>query len=216
LKDQNRLGLSIVIIANAVALYALAAVDSFAYTDWVEAGKLLGKIIPASLGVVVVSIFNAQLDPTAKARIVFLRWKYPLPGARAFTKYGPNDMRVDMDALRTRLGELPAEPAKQNSIWYGLYREVADKPAILHANKEYLFARDYHVISLGMLIVFGVASLWAIAEPVTRAWYLGGLLLQVFLTGQAARNHGCQLVCNVLALSAAVKVPSEKAGKKKK
>lgn len=201
LKDQNWFGLTLVVMANVVALYGIAAANSFADADWVEAGKAFGRIIPAGLGAVLIGVLNAQLDATTKARIVFVRWNYPLPGARAFTKHGPKDARVDMDGLKTRLGELPVEPAKQNAIWFRLYREVADKPAILHANKEYLFTRDYHVLALGIFIVFGIASVWVIAEPLTRALYIGGLLLQTLLTGQAARNHGCRLVCSVLALS---------------
>lgn len=214
LKDQNRLGLIIVVMANVVALYAIAAANSFVDANWVEAGKSLGRIIPAGLIVVLIGVLNAQLDATTKARIVFLRWSHPLPGSCAFTKHGPKDARVDMDSLKTRLGEFPVEPDKQNAIWYRLYREIANKPPIVHANREYLFTRDYHVLALGMLIAFGTASMWAIEEPVTRAAYIGGLLLQAILTAQAARNHGCRLVCTVLAMSAPL-VPQPRKLKKK-
>ncbi len=216
LKDQNRRGLTLVVMANVMVLYGIASASSFANADWIEAGKALGGIVPAGLCAVLIGIFNAQLDATTKARIVFMRWKHPLPGARAFTEHGPKDARVDMDGVKTRLGELPIEPDQQNATWYRLYRDVADKPAVLHANKEYLFTRDYHVLALGILIAFGIASIWAIEESARRALFVGGLLLQTILTGQAARNHASRLVCTVLALSAPLVPQSPKAARKKK
>lgn len=215
LKDQNRFGLTLVVMTNVVVLYGIAAANSFVDADWGEAGKALSRIIPAAFGAVLIRVLNAQLDATTKARVVFMRWNDPLPGARAFTKHGPKDARVDMDGLKRRLGELPVEPAKQNATWYRLYREVAERPAIVQSSKEYLFTRDYHVLALSIFIVFGIVSIWAIPEPVTRALYVGGLLLQAFMTGQAARNHGRRLVCNVLALSAPL-VPQSPKGTKKK
>jgi hypothetical protein len=90
---------------------------------------------------------------------------------------------------------------------------VAQKPPVLHANKEYLFARDYHVLSLGMLVVLGFASVWVIEVPSTRWYYLGGLFLQFLLTGQAARIQGRRLVCNVLAQSTPLAPKSRKTEK---
>jgi hypothetical protein len=165
LKDQNRLGLTVVIMANVVVLYGIATANSFVEADWTEAGKALGYIVPVGLGAVLISVLNAQIDATTKARVVFLRWNHPLPGSCAFTKHGLNDVRVDMDSLKTRLGEFPVEPDKQNAIWYRLYREIADKPPVVHANREYLFTRDYHVLALGIIFVFGTVSIWAIEDP---------------------------------------------------
>lgn len=216
LKDRNRFALTLVVIANVVGLYAVAVANSAVDADWVEAAKGFRMLVPAALAMVLMGVLNAQLDATTKARIVFMRWHHPLPGARAFTKHGLEDARVDMDGLRTRLGALPSEPAKQNAVWYQLYRQVADNPAIRHASKEYLFARDYHVLAVGILIVFGIASLWAIEESFTRSLYVGALVLQAFMTGQAARNHGCRLVCTVLALSAPIVPQSPKVTKKKR
>lgn len=214
LKDQNRLGLTLVVLANVVALYGLVAAAPLANADWIKAGEALARIVPAGLGAILIGVLNAQLDATMKARIVFLRWNDPLAGCRAFTKLAPKDSRIDMDGLKKRLGELPTEPAAQNSTWYRLYREVADKPAILHANKEYLFTRDYHVLAIGMLVAFSLVAIWALPDLTTRLLYIGAMVLQVLITGQAARNHGDRLVCNVLALSTPL-VPASGKTKKK-
>ncbi len=201
LKDQNRLGLTLAVLANAVILYGLATAGSYPSIDWSNVRDVLGPVAPVGLGAIIVGVLNAQLDPMTKARIVFMRWSNPLAGSRVFTELAPKDVRIDMEALRERLGELPTEPDIQNATWYRLYREVADKPAILHANKEYLFTRDYHVLSIWILVIFGAASWFVLSDMGIRILYIGALIGQVLLTAQAARNHGNRLVCTVLAMS---------------
>jgi Na+(H+)/acetate symporter ActP len=209
LKDQNRLGLALVAAANVVAFYGMSVFGGIVGLDWVQVGQAWVNVLPASLGVVLVGVLNAQLDADTKARLVHMKWRDPLPGSAAFTRLGPKDPRVDMQALTRRLRTLPTDPARQNAVWYGLYKEIRSEPAVTHANKEYLFTRDYHVFALGFLFAFGVASFWTVEDLAARAWYVAALAAQVLLTGQAARTHGKRLVCTVLAMSAK-KPPVEK------
>lgn len=209
LKEQNKLGLALVALANALLFYAVSTVASLSGPDWLKAAETLPNLVPAGLVIILVGVLNAQLEPLAKARLVYMRWRDPLPGSVAFTRLGPKDPRVDMKALTRRLRTLPTDAARQNAVWYGLYKEIRSEPAVLHANKEYLFTRDYHVFALGFLLAFGIASIWTVGNLITWLWYVAALLAQMLLTGQAARNHGKRLVCTVLALSAK-KPPAEK------
>jgi hypothetical protein len=210
LKDQNRVGLALVVAANVAAFYGVSTVGSFTGTDWLSAGKAWTNLVPAGLGAVLVSILNAQLDGLSKARLVYMRWRDPLPGAAAFSRLGPKDPRVDMRALTRRLRTLPTEPERQNAVWYGLYKEVRAEPAITHANREYLFTRDFHVFAAAMLLAFGIASIWTVGNLTVRLSYVAFLALQFLLTGNAARNHGKRLVCTVLALCAKPNMTGDK------
>lgn len=201
LKDQNRLGLVTAFLANVAVFLVLSlnlAIPLSGKSEW-QFNWL--TITPGLLGAVLVGVLNGQLDALTKARIVYLRYKDPLPGSRAFSKLIYTDPRIDPDALRTKVGAFPEDAAGQNRLWYRLYLAAKDAPQILHANKEYLFTRDFHVMSIAFLFVFGGLSIWTIEHNATRALYLFGLLLQYLATGQAARVHGGRLVCSVLALS---------------
>lgn len=52
-----------------------------------------------------------------KTKYMLVYWKpYGwLPGCEVFSRYGPGDVRVDMEALERNVGSLLTDPAKQNS-----------------------------------------------------------------------------------------------------
>jgi hypothetical protein len=72
------------------------------------------------------SIFPASL----KHSIVFLRWKNPLPGSRAFTEWCYRDERVSKEELVKRYGELPTDPGEQNRLWYKIYKEKQNETVV--------------------------------------------------------------------------------------
>jgi hypothetical protein len=75
---------------------------------------------------------------------------------------------------------LPTDPQEQNAKWFQLYRRVADRLTVQAAHRNYLFYRDYAVISILLIIAFGVSGFWFIPSLTTAAAYLGGLVAPVW------------------------------------
>ena len=205
LKDANQGPLLLVAAANAVTFYLAVKTDALLGGQWVVLAKNLPEILPTGLCLVLVGVANAQLSSDAKARIVFLRWRDPLPGSEAFTRHAITDPRIDLVTIERNNGPLPTDPRQQNSLWYRLYHSVADDLAVLQVHREYLFTRDYACMSLLMLIGLGTAGLFQVPSKSTALGYIGLLTIQYLLVRRAARNHGVGLVTTVLALKGAGK-----------
>jgi hypothetical protein len=135
-----------------------------------------------------------------KARLVFWRWHHPLPGSRAFTVHAKRDTRVNVPALRAKLGRFPKGDAEQNATWYRLYRSVEHDAAVANVHRDFLFTRDYAALSA--LAILPMAAV-AVVQATTR-WHSAFYI--AFLTGQylgaraAAANYGKRFVCTVLAI----------------
>ena len=200
LKDANRLPLFACMAANLAVYYTAVKTDTIFGGDWLSLAKEIIEAVPAGLGLVLVGILNAQIPADMKARLVFHRWRNPLPGSRAFTQYGKNDPRVDLSALEQQHGPLPNDEEAQNAFWFKLFKSIENHPSVLQAHREYLFTRDFTVLSLLMLVVLGVSAAIQMLSHQTTMIYTGLLFLQFILAGQAARNHGKRLVTTVLAL----------------
>lgn len=164
LKEENSLLLYGLMAGNLIAFYTLLKGSAILAGDWSAAVQDLGQALPAGLGLVLTGIVNAQLSADAKARIVFLRWRDPLPGCEAFTRHAHSDHRVDLNALQRQHGPLPTDPRQQNALWYKLYKSVDSEPAVIQAQRAFLFARDYTCIALMMLVVLGGIGLWQISS----------------------------------------------------
>ena len=202
LKDKNRLLLALVVLAN-IAFYLVVLYEGFAVEDWTEMFASILNLVPLLLFVsIVVSIVNAQIDHKNKARLVFWKWKHPLPGNRAFTEYMSTDSRIDKEALRKHHDPLPTDRDKQNALWFKWYREFQNEASILQVHREYLFTRDYTGISFLLVIGFGFLAFWQMESFNVASTYLVILLLQYFLVRRAACNHGIRFVTSVLAYKA--------------
>lgn len=197
LKDLNRPLLILVVVAN-VAAYFLVSAGDFSVTAIKSALLDIEGYAPATLIAVVVGVLNAQLDPILKARIVFWRWRHPLPGCFAFTKYVASDPRIDSQALNQIDGSLPTDPEDQNRLWFKWYREFQNEPSVLQVHREFLFTRDW--ASLLVLMAVGLVPLGYWQMGVAGGSIFAGLILiQYILVMIAARNHGVRFVTNVLA-----------------
>lgn len=198
--------------ANVKWLVMLVALDAavvllFIAPELVDAS--MTTILRASVSPllpVVVLLLTGPLSHEAKARMVYWRIANPLPGSRAFSKYGPADARIDMKALAKNVGPLPTDPGEQNAKWYKLYRLVGDDPAVAHAHRLYLMYRDMAAMSL-LLVPMVPAALWyAGAAPAAR-WIAGGwFVVQYVVCAISARHSGARFVCNVLAVHSTRKV----------
>lgn len=160
--------------------------------------------VTAKDGIIVVCIpiativLTGVLSDTMKARLVFWRWRNPLPGCRAFTVLMKTDPRIDVSALKMKHGDLPRAAQAQNSLWYRLYLEHGETLVVSEAHRIYLLTRDMATLSVAFLVVFSVAIVmdsggWRLATS-----YIGLLLLQYVFIAAAARNYGNRFVLNVL------------------
>ena len=202
LKEKNMRRLVVVMVANFVAYTALIRGQALISDDWYATIKAFIDLLPAGLGLILMSVVNALVDPMMKARLVFWRWAQPLPGSRAFTVHIKKDPRINVPSLRAKLGTFPKSEAEQNGVWYRLYKSVESEPAVAHAHKEYLFTRDWTTLAAMMVVVLGALAIWQ-ASPTTAAIYVGGLLVQYLLVRLAAANYGRRFVTTVLAIKSA-------------
>ncbi len=151
-----------------------------------------------ALSPILALVLTGIISSKFKARLVFWRWKYPLPGHRAFSKLASTDPRVNIKILEQKLGEISMDPIEQNRLWFNIYKGQADKPTIKESHRSYLLARDLTSIAfifafLGFLglILFGHKFNWALLYFVVMSGHYGILAV-------TARNLGNRFVCNVL------------------
>jgi len=203
LKSKNSVGLYGLLVANLAIFYTFVNSGALMTFDFSNLTSSLGDALPAGIGLLLTSILNAQLSADTKSRIVFMRWKHPLPGCRAFTRYAQLDSRVDLATLEQAYGPLPKEPREQNVLWYKIYKSVEAEPSVLQVHRNFLFARDYACLALMMVVVLGVAALLKVTSTGAKTTYVGILFFQFVFAGQAARNHGKRFVLTVLAVKSA-------------
>ncbi len=213
LKAQNVPWIWAVVVADALAVIA------FAYPAALDqAASLLAsgaKLAGASIAPVVVLLLTSLIPSDVKAMLVYWRVKDVLPGSRAFSRYARRDERIDLDALKAKVGEFPRSGKDQNALWYRLFKERDNEPEVSEAHRLFLLFRDLAALSvlLGLvapvvLVLLG-ASLTAVA---TAAAIFGA---QYVACAVAARFHGVRMVCNVLALHAAARTPPSRAVRQK-
>ena len=203
LKDLNKVPLVSVVLANFAAFVAVTQSTDLRAVDWSSLTAALTRASPAGMALILVGIVNAQLGAEAKARVVFLRWRNPLPGSEAFTRHAREDHRVNVGALEGAFGPLPTSPREQNALWYRLFKSVEDHLSVRQVHREFLFTRDYACLALLMLLVLAPLSIAEAPSIKAAMTYSGLLTLQFALVVRAARHHGVRLVRTVLALKGA-------------
>lgn len=202
-KDLNRLPLWSALAANLVAYYGLVSGIDLSTLATSEAIKHISVLLPGGFAIALCGILNAQLTAIAKARIVFLKWNDPLPGSEAFSLHAPADPRIDVASVESKFGPLPTEPRAQNVLWYRLYQQVRDIPAVSQISKNWLFARDYACVIVLLTPILAVIGIFQM--PSTRNYMTMAALLvvQFLLASQAARNNARRLVATAIALAVA-------------
>lgn len=201
---------------NSKAIWLLVGVDivvviltltGFAFTQAsltkLTQSALIRGILLAAVGPLVAVFLNDLLPSGAKASIVFWRLKDVLPGHRAFSKHADVDPRIDMVALKGRIGEFPQSPRDQNTTWYRLYQKHQSNVSVSDAHKRFLLFRDSASLTLLIFVITSVAVILVGIPSSLQAMLLGGLLIQFLWLALSARNTGVRLVQNVLALEAA-------------
>lgn len=200
LKEQNRWQLWLIIAVNSLFLYGVVEANAIQIDGIRSIFTDASELVPFGLAVVVATVLNGLLPATAKARLVFLRWRNTLPGHRAFTRYVSADPRIDPDAVRRAVGApLPVDPGEQNRVWYRLYKTVENDPAIAQVHRDFLLTRDYTALTILFLVFYGGAGYYSIPSAKIATIYAILLLIQCITVRQAAFHYGIRVVTSVLA-----------------
>jgi hypothetical protein len=201
LKAQNVPWLWSVVVADAVALTLYVTQGQSTQNLSTHYGAV--RAIVTAVAPIVVLLLTPLFSADVKTTLVFWRIRHALPGHRAFSVYARRDSRIDLVALKKKIGEFQRSPREQNAKLYGLYKEVESQIAVTQAHRHYLLFRDLAALSLlpvpvaALLVDFLGGSKTAIVVAA------GSLIGQYATAAIAARNSGVRLVTNVLALETA-------------
>jgi hypothetical protein len=185
-----------------VALFLLPGLsgggDISKLVDW----RLLTTVL---VPVAVLLLVNV-LPHKAKCMLVYWKPYGWMPGSEVFTKFAPDDVRVDMAALTKNAGPLPSEPREQNTRWYQLYKLVENQTEVAEAHRSFLMYRDMAVLSLAFALL-AFAGLYLAGASKGAKWLAVAVFAAQFvLTALSARWSGVRFVCNVVALHSARKI----------
>jgi len=185
-----------------VVLFLLPGATAGADVTKLAIWRLLTTVL---LPVAVLLLVNV-LPHKVKSMLVYWKPYGWLPGSEVFTRYAPDDVRIDMKALTRNVGALPKVPREQNARWYQLYKLVENHTEVTDAHRNFLMYRDMAVLSLPFV---GLAPAWLYfaGAPKHLQWAAVAVFLgQFVLTALSARWSGIRFVCNVVALHSAKKV----------
>ena len=111
LKDQNLWKLWAIVATNTLFLYGAAQTNKLTVEGIRSLFTDSHSVVSVGIAVLIVTVLNGVLSPDTKARLVFLKWRYALPGHRAFSKYAKSDTRIDIQSLERMHGAaLPVDP----------------------------------------------------------------------------------------------------------
>ena len=172
----------------------LRAVLAGQWTELVDLRYMLSLGLPLAT-----LILDGIVTSHFKAVLVYWKWRNPLPGHEAFTVHGPEDSRVDMNALEAEYGPLPTDPAEHNLRWYKLSKATEDRGSVDEAHYAWLLTRDLTNLSFALLIVsVGLAVALRVGGWDWIVLVSAQALLYVVLR-QVAANKGIRFVTTVLA-----------------
>jgi hypothetical protein len=200
LKTKNALYLWTFIGANFAVFLAIIIGAQLNYASVEQSWQRVSTkdgIIAACMPFITV-ILNGILGDLAKARLVFWRWKNPLPGCRAFTVLMHTDPRIDVDALKAKHGSLPRSPKDQNVLWFQIYKKHAGSLTVSEGHRLYLLSRDMASISAVFAIAFSICAVFSSIQKEMAFFYFAFLLMQYLILSTSARNYGNRFVLNVL------------------
>lgn len=185
---------------NSLFLYAVIQGNAIRLDGIRSALMNVDNFLSLALALVVTTVANGILTEEGKARVVFLRWRFALPGHRAFSKYAYSSPLVDVASLKKRLGNRwPTSPADQNLEWFKLYKTVEDKPAVRQVHRDFLLLRDYSGMAVLFILIYGSIGAYAIPSRRVAFFYLAALVVQFLVVRYAASNYGIGFVKTVLA-----------------
>ncbi|KQY97180.1 hypothetical protein ASD45_20970 [Pseudolabrys sp. Root1462] len=207
LKEQNAWLIRAVLVIHALAFaYVVFQPLPITQLSGPEAlQKMQNFLAPGSIALGLIALTRLVLlgliPAQMRDRLIHWRWINPLPGARAFTKIGPADQRVDMKKLKKAHGRLPVDPDEQGRLFYSIYRKHSADVGVLDAHKSYLAARDIGTINLILLILLVPLAGLFTQDHGRVAVYAGCLFAAYALMCLAAQVYAARLVQNTLAVA---------------
>lgn len=201
LKDSYRLQLFAILAANLTLYYAL--VKGLSVSD-LRVGSVtthLNTLLPGGLAIAC-GILNSQLTYLQKARIVFLRWRDPLPGCRAFSHYAARDPRIDLKAVQAKWSPLPDCAHEQNALWYRIYQQEQRTESVDYLNRHWLFTRDYASMCVLLLVSLGALGIFQMPDALSWFAFIGVLFAQFFFARRSAVNYAERFITTVIAQAA--------------
>ncbi|MCY3769203.1 MAG: hypothetical protein OXG56_07570 [Gammaproteobacteria bacterium] len=153
-------------------------------------------------------LLDGLLSADTKARLIYWRYRHPLPGSFAFSIHLEKEPRANPDQLVQEWGTFPEDPVEQNRLWYRVYRSVEKEIRVHEAHRAWLLSRDLTAYTILFLIIFGTATLLSNAPWAIEWWYLTALAVQCLTAIVAARTYGVRFVRTVLAVASHGHQPS--------
>lgn len=187
-------------VTHLVLAYTVLFQDTLTHSATIGIGQVLGG---SAVGAVFVAIVVEVITGEGKARLVFLRWSFALPGHRAFTIYIHEDPRIDKARLTGRHGPFPSREREQNALWYRLLHRNREIASVGHAHGRYLFLRDLTWIALLLLGVTLLVTIRMGAWSPPGAILLTVMAVEFVLLRWMAAQSGRSLVKAVLAVESA-------------
>lgn len=162
--------------------------------------KDLENFLPAGVAATLIAVaFSELIGGETKARLVYRRWKHPLPGYRAFTEHIKKDPRIDRKALERRHGKLPNKAEEENKLWFKLSKLNEERPSVAYAHRFYLLMRDLAWVTLLLIAIAIAAGIWSNANLEHWIKAAGILVAELFIAVRIAATFGVEFVRNVLA-----------------
>lgn len=205
LKEQNLWLINISLLLQ-IGIFFWFTVQPIAFFDLPQdeaIKKLQSLLAPGAISLGVVCILRLVLlgivPSGLRDKLVHWRVKHPLPGARAFTKIGADDPRVNLEALASQHSILPTDPEEQGQLFYLIYKKHQDKTGVQDAHKSYLAMRDISVLNFLFFSFLSPLAYFMTGSLQRTIGYLLVLLIIFLLTSFAAQNYARRMVENVLA-----------------
>ena len=164
---------------------------SYTVTDYLNKLPFLGLLT-------LVTVFNGLFPRSVKELLVF--WPDGRPGKRAFSHFMLKDSTIDKNGLQKYFGPFPSESDEQNALWVTWLHEFDNDARIRSAYGLYLFARDWTIIAVAVLIFAIPMAFWFSEATVQTFLYVAALIVQCLMARQVARVQGEQLVKSVMVL----------------
>jgi hypothetical protein len=208
LKGKNALYLWSFVGVNVAVFLSLVVSRHFSSSSIAHSwGEVTAKngIIAGSIPLMTI-VLSGVLDDMTKARLVFWRWRHPLPGSRVFSELVSTDPRIDQRALKVAVGKFPRAPLEQNALWYRLYKKHKTVRSVWEAHKIYLLTRDMSTIAAMCAVLFSIGIALTGSGWRTSLIYLVILGVQYLLIARSAQNYGDRFVLNVICEESSVQL----------
>ena len=145
-----------------------------------------------------VVVLSGLISSQNKARLVYWRWDFPLPGHRVFSELIEEDTRIDVALLASRIGQLPVGPREQNNTWYAMYKSVSSNPVISSSHRNFLLLRDMTAYSFVFLVVGSPVLFMLKRDTFVMLGYALTFMVHFAAIAISANNIGNRFACNVI------------------